>query len=330
MAFRATGIFAAVLCMLSAHSAQAQIDPPDEMTSDAEALMAQQARCVAGDLDDCALLSPNFMIPGDRDLLTEEEQREHGANCQTEAGAEACLRLGVSIVVLTSDLSEHQRARSYFHRSCELGSARGCEAMSTLLRRGAPEIIDLEVAAEFDEQACQQGRPGACMRLAADALLGDEPDMPTHFDYWERACNAGSGMSCGTAALAYQTGIGRDQDDNDAETWLERGCELEDGQSCFSLANHRARTARNQRQRNATFELVTRACDLEHGQACATAAHIILRGEDFARRMPEMMDYGLRACELGEESGCEIYDATAAIMGRPSRAELNEASSDDE
>lgn len=181
---------------------------------------------------------------------------------------------------------------SYAEDGCRGGDAVGCALLGRIYERGPDGAPDLARSTFYFDQACGLGHRQSCLFLAARA------EGALTVPAYERACRAGSGFGCATAAQHHRRGVTVEPSVQRAGALFARGCSLGDPASCVLGAEMYANDSPPDRRR--AMQLGWAGCQQGIAGACVVLGDVLEREE---RHGPAREAYR-RACELGEPSAC--------------------------
>lgn len=180
----------------------------------------------------------------------------------------------------------------YAEDGCRGGDPSGCTLLGVIYDHGLGVPPDASRAVAYHEQACSGGHRQSCLLLASRA------EGSGAVGAYERACRAGSGFACATAAQHHRKGAGVERSLERAGELFEQGCTLGDPASCVLGAEMYANDGAPDLSR--AMKLSWAGCRKGIAGACMVLGEVIERGPH--RR--HAGEYYQRACELGEEKGC--------------------------
>jgi TPR repeat protein len=232
-----------------------------------------------------------------------------------------------------------QGKRALYLRSCDLGSAVGCNDLAILLG------LDSAEAGPLFDRACKLGLVRGCANQAAQLLMHD-PDASTReraVDLLARACDAAVWYGCaglgdalytaskqngagvlGRAKAAYekacglgamdgciseawmlQNGEGGSKDADGARRLFRQACDAQSYNGCGALGFSLMQDARNAEDFGEGARLAKLACDHDDAFGCfALGSGMVSSGD------PKALAPGLsllkRSCQLGLASSCRF------------------------
>jgi TPR repeat protein len=207
-------------------------------------------------------------------------------------------------LLLDGELPEADiRGALLFERACLLGDAEGCGYLGLAHLQGRGVERDQQRAAHLLDQACREGADVGCVfwaEMLRDGLVegGGDEVLERAVSLFTEGCDGGQGRACHDLGLAYASGEGLEQDQEQALAHFERACQLGFLEGC----RQGSRLQRDERPRRAV-QLLGRACAAEDAGACDEA------GAFLAMLPPEVDAASLRedftvACDHGVDVAC--------------------------
>lgn len=131
-------------------------------------------------------------------------------------------------------------ATADYQQGCDGGYALACTNLGYLYEHGTGVAKSEGTAVELYRRGCEgdgcsPGDPTGCFNMGVahrDGLGGLSADGAAAVPWFERACDADSGMACANLANLYRDGDGVPADQNRAAELYRRACELGDEASC--------------------------------------------------------------------------------------------------
>jgi len=206
---------------------------------------AIEARCEAGELESCALLTGLLHegIGRRRDEAAAARRAERMVptalrQCEAEGRARSCWFGGLLLLASASTkISDLDGARStcaelglrLLRRGCALGSGETCATLADVhagLITDTPVPLDLEEAITAYERACDLGEQGGCEGFGRALRRAESrpPDFARALRVHERGCSLGTAASCTDAGDLVARGRGTAADLRRAVGLFEKGC----------------------------------------------------------------------------------------------------------
>jgi TPR repeat protein len=158
-----------------------------------------------------------------------------------------------------------EKAKALYEKACELSDEMGCVNLARMWARGTLRgDVNLAKAAELFDKACKAGSNEGCTELgpavdeartdcqkkARDCTnwgwltergIGVPASMQAAVKLYDKACTAGSAISCKNLGGTYRDARGGIAEDRKrALKYFERGCKLNNDDSCKSAVELRA------------------------------------------------------------------------------------------
>ena len=153
-------------------------------------------------------------------------------NCSCDDG-DCAARLGV----LYSDARRDGEALRLFERSCDRGSALGCNNLGTFVLAGRAVAADASRAARLFERACRLRDPSACYNLGVVYQDGNgvARDPVLAAELLQQACALGMAHACTSLGIVFARGSIGPADELRARAMFDRACDRGDGEGCAML-----------------------------------------------------------------------------------------------
>lgn len=164
-------------------------------------------------LTGCKAAKPRGEVADAQPAPTRPPAADAAPACRT---GDECYALGDS--VLPPKATDPPKAEYYLRRGCELGHARACASLGSLLMAGLTLKRDERRALSLFEEACRLNDLQSCRAVASLISEGSEtpgaiPKNPAKgAEIYEAACRAGEGPSCFALIHIYETGRGVPRD----------------------------------------------------------------------------------------------------------------------
>ncbi|SMN00069.1 DNA polymerase III epsilon subunit [uncultured Candidatus Thioglobus sp.] len=118
-------------------------------------------------------------------------------------------------------------------------------------------------------------------------------------DYWQKACDLGSGDACSAIAYAYML----EGNEFKAIEFYQKACELEDGDSC----NYLGVLHQNNKNYILSIECYQKSCHLDKGEGCLNLGLMYDNGHGIEANDEKALKYYKKSCELGDGEACYHY-----------------------
>lgn len=169
----------------------------------------------------------------------------------------ACWVVGV----LHHEQEQYSEAKKYYEMVCDKANRKDSyetELIDGRMGPKVPVIIGMQVS---------------CSNLGKFYYnsLGARQSYEKAFQYFNKACDLGSGESCAFAGGAYYVGKGVKKDLKSA------------------------------------IKLLTKSCELESGFGCAGLGAMYHYGEGVKQNLPKAKELYGKACDFGNQKGCDNY-----------------------
>lgn len=180
---------------------------------------------------------------------------------------------------------------------------RACTMLSIALQFGVGIPTDKDRAAQVEGDACEYGDPSACL-WRADKLWDD--DELAAYSWYRKACDAGSGLSCGIVGrMEWKGESGVPEDKALATTHLRRGVAIGASYPMLILGN----LLFDDGGETEAFGLYGRACALGDLEACGSVAVMVMYQYETSVGMADAQQLAIAACNRDEFYSC-AYLAT--------------------
>ncbi|RDV37723.1 sel1 repeat family protein [Bradymonadaceae bacterium TMQ3] len=190
--------------------------------------------------------------------------------------SESCVALSNLYLSARKDWpAQPEAARSPLERSCRRHADDSCVAYGHLVEQGIGGEVDLNVALEAYERACQNGEPKGC-QWAGALVMHEEPERA--FEIFTEGCDRGVGNSCNWLALWLETHASP-EDQRYILGLHQRACDLDEPRGCFDLALI-YETGRGEFEANPPLAMkhMAGACRLNDPIACVHLGRYLLDG----------------------------------------------------
>jgi TPR repeat protein len=195
-----------------------------------------------------------------------------------------------------------QGKRALYRRSCDLGSAVGCNDLAILLG------LESADAGPLFERACSLGLPRGCANQGSQLLMHD-PDARTldrAVDLLSRACDASDWYGCAELgdALYAQSERGEAHELGRAKTAYERACGLGAMDACVSEGWMLRNGEASSKDPAGAERLFRQACDAERYNGCGALGFSLMRGAKNPQEFGEGARLAKLACDHDDAFGC--------------------------
>lgn len=227
--------------------------------------------------------------------------RAYGRACAF-GDAASCFAQGL---VLRGRIQPPDDALSHaaFERACELGIADGCAQVATDLLTGIGIAEDLARARAMLERACTAGSGLSCYNLAVsarDGTFGATRDAAAAYALFEKGCAEGFAAACTEQAIALHGGAGVKKDPARATAMATAACEAKAAQ-CYFLAELQ-QAAKKLPEARALYD---KACGAGSAIGCHNLAVMLERGQGGAKDAAGAKAAYARACSAGIADDCD-------------------------
>jgi TPR repeat protein len=250
-----------------------------------------------------------------------------------------------------------QGRRALYRRSCELGSALGCNDLAILLGSSDPQSLG------YLERACTLGLPRGCANWGSELwrVAKTDQEKSRGEELLSRACDAEDWWGCtelgnvvyaaraqagdsvlGRAHVAYAKGCklggveacvsdgwmlwsaeGAPRDVARATELFRGACEHDNFSGCAALGYVLVEVANNAGELAEGQRYLSLACDHSEAFACFGLGGTLLRGDEQAKRKGR--DYVDRACKLGLQNACRVAKALDEQARKPAASSSSAA-----
>jgi TPR repeat protein len=189
-----------------------------------------------------------------------------------------------------------------FVKACELGIADGCAQAGTDLITGIGVDEDVAKGRAMLDRACTAGSGLSCYNVAVstrDGTFGATKDTKAAFALFEKGCTVGFAAACTEQAMALYDGIGATKDRAKATTIATRACEAKAVQ-CYFLAELQQKAKKLPEAR----ALYDKACGAGSAVACHNIGVMLEKGIGGAKDETRSNDAYQKACSLGISDDC--------------------------
>jgi uncharacterized protein len=202
------------------------------------------------------------------------------------------------------------KAKELYRKACEEGEPRGCSSLGTVLVREG----DMNDGLNYLETACMQGDPAGCINLGGLYKKGENvaKDAEKAAFYLrkgcdsqcEEACGEWIGISCGSLAPYYLSGVGGRKDEARALMLYDRACRFDFAPACFDLGYmyYEGRGTEPDLARAAGYYEL--ACRLGLPDGCANAGMSYSNGEGVPADFGRALALFRRGCDTGGLLSC--------------------------
>jgi TPR repeat protein len=213
-------------------------------------------------------------------------------------------------ILLTQDPAQ---AQALLERSCQLGLARGCANLAVRLLLAEGARTQLPRALELLGKACDESDDFACAQLG-DALysvareqLGDAALGRAHTAY-ERACKLGRMDACSSQGWMARNGEGTTRDAGRARELFRLACDQQSYSGCAALGYDLMDDAKNGEERAEGARWLELACEHDEAFGCFSLGAALL-GSGETKNVPGGLALLKRSCALGSQQGCKFAAA---------------------
>jgi TPR repeat protein len=199
--------------------------------------------------------------------------------------------------------------RALYRRSCDLGSALGCNELAILL------IDDPGQALPLLERACSLGLPRGCANLGVQLLYGGQ-DAPTEraLELLTQSCNQSDEYGCFELANALYDGAKQQGKSGFTRAYAlyQQACKLGSMDACCSegwMLRNAEGTSKDTRRARELFRV---ACEQKTYAGCAALGYELLDAANNAAEQAEGTRLLTLACEHDDAFGC--FSLGAAML----------------
>ncbi|MGE3768834.1 MAG: tetratricopeptide repeat protein [Kofleriaceae bacterium] len=276
---------------------------PPTVTTPADAAVASDrpvtidAPPACGDAEECHHQAEDHEADGAFDLAAVA----YGRACAFGDGA-SCFARGIT---LRGRVEPPDEAGSHaaFVKACEAGLADGCAQAGTDLITGIGVAEDVVKGRGMLERACAAGSGLSCYNLgvsARDGTFGATKSPTAAYALFEKGCAAGSGPACTEQAIALLDGSGVKRDAKRAAVLAEQACATSTAQ-CYLRAELLQKEKRHAEARS----LYDKACGARSAAACHNLGVMLDKGLGGAKDPARAKASFARACSLGIADDCD-------------------------
>jgi len=228
---------------------------------DASCIATSESRCRQGDSGSCEWVAAVYLLG-----TGSERSREKGA----KALEHGCLLGSATACSALADVMEQRKGEAkpvvkttkLYQMGCARGDGYACFRLGRRWERGDGVAIDLTLALAMFRRGCDLGEPASCVGAARICL--DRNDRWAAELFKQRACDAGSGMTCRILAEA----LSKDGLNEQAAARYAMGCNRDDFRSCAQLALQTCEGVGVRRDAERCRELLQKACDGGDERGC--------------------------------------------------------------
>jgi TPR repeat protein len=206
-------------------------------------------------------------------------------------------------------------------RACELGLQRGCTNLGILLAHDAGKH---DRAVELLDAACTKSDPLACAKLGD--ILYDEPDATRPLNKaeasYEKACKLEEAEACIGAGWMQLRGEGTEKSPKRAEESFKFACDHQSYRGCAGLGFVLIGRANNETEVEQGAHWLGVACDHDSGFGCFMLANRV--ASENRQVTADARELFAKACRLGIKPAC------AASTAREEPAKAPEPAADDD
>lgn len=158
-----------------------------------------------------------------------EQVDEAEAKCN-KGDAESCANLGGAYLLGKGGKEkDEKKALELLKKACDGKSAFGCEICARALDEGRGTAPDKDGAKQYFEKACNLGSGGGCRSLAMRYEISD----PARIPLLDKACKKDDNLGCMGLGAAYLHGNqGAPKDLAKAKQFLQKACDLGATSAC--------------------------------------------------------------------------------------------------
>lgn len=262
--------------------------------------MAEKA-CSLGDVAGCARQADLSRSGWDVDRI----DSTYGDLCD-QGHRDSCWSLARTYFDGIHPEPEEGRTFALFDRACELGHARSCFEAGR--HYGEGELTDDEKASSYYRLACELGAPAGCA-AEVDMILADRVDVPLKqaLPAFESACEQRESLpACARLAYALIEGMDVPRDAERGKDLLERVCSDsgDDPVACAQLGQCYEEGLGVDRDRTVASKYYRWACGSGHIESCMARGNLLVSDVGVRRDDHEALNMYHRACEGGMAEGC--------------------------
>jgi uncharacterized protein len=240
---------------------------------------------------------------------------KHGKRALYQRSCDLGSAIGCNDLAILVGGEDAGRAMTLLERACSLGLARGCANWGVQILRSEPGEKERQRAVELLSAACEQSDGYACAELG-DAWYGSFERSGAsaygraHVAY-EKACKLGQVGACASEGWLLRNGEGTSKNAGRARELFRFACEHDSYAGCAALGYDLMDDAKNADEYAEGARWLKVACEHDEAFGCFSMGVAMIASEDAAR-----LDGGLallkRSCALGSSDGCRLAEAIEA------------------
>ncbi|WP_394838183.1 rhomboid family intramembrane serine protease [Pendulispora rubella] len=164
---------------------------------------------------------------------------------------------------------DYARARRFAERSCDQGSALGCEYLARIYQEGLGTPKDDAQVLRILDRCCERGDSQACYEQGA--MLAKDPAATRAIDLFEKACTSPRKRvlaACVSLSEYYRVGRGRPKDLAHARALVQEACDIGYEDGCAGIILIDAWVAPPGPARDASIEKLRAMCKEEGSWSC--------------------------------------------------------------
>ncbi|HTA88542.1 MAG TPA: tetratricopeptide repeat protein [Polyangiaceae bacterium] len=217
--------------------------------------------------------------------------------------------------------SDTNRALLLLERACELGLQRGCTNLALML---AHDPSQHERTVRLLDEACSNSDPVACAKLG-DALYG-EPEASRSLSKaeasYEKACQLEEPDACVGAGWLQLRGEGTDKSSERAEQSFKFACDHQNFSGGAGLGYVLVGWGNSASETEQGAHWLRVACEHDSGFGCFMLANRV--AAQHQRVTPEARELFAKACRLGVKPACTVGTAVDESARAPQNDEPSE------
>jgi len=206
-------------------------------------------------------------------------------------------------------LGKHGK-RALYQRSCDLGSALGCNDLAIMFG------TDVEHSLPLLERSCRLGLARGCANLGSELLWGQptEATRARAIELLSQACDQADPYGCDELgnALYDAEGLGQKGSLGRAHTAYEKACKLGRALGCLNEGWMLRRGEGTSKDPRRSRELFRFACDQQVFAGCAALGYDLLDDAQNPSEYAEGTRWARLSCEHDEAFGCFSLGAAMA------------------
>jgi uncharacterized protein len=219
--------------------------------------------------------------------------------------------------------ADEARSLPFLERACELGLLRGCTNLGVMLAHDASKH---DRAVELLDDGCMKSDPLACAKLGD--ILYAEPEATRPLSKaeasYERACQLEQADACIGAGWMQLRGEGTEKSSERAEESFKFACDHDNFRGCAGLGFVLIGRANNAAEVEQGTHWLRVACDHDSGFGCFMLANRI--ATENQRLTAEARELLSKACRLGVKPAC----AASTAPDEPAKAPAPEKADDED